>query len=67
MTRYEIGDDGRMVETPDPIAVPPGWSVIGQHGNTVAMAPGPTAAEMTGTSETERGEHDGSDRPGAGE
>lgn len=53
MTRYEIDGDGQMVETPDSTAVPPGWVVTGQHGNTVAMAPGPVAADLTAQSDTQ--------------
>ena len=53
-----------MVKQPE---LPPGWRVTGPSGEIVQQADGPTAAEMTGVSETERGDDDGSDRAGSGE
>lgn len=46
---------------------PAGWKVTEPDGFVVAMADGPTAANLTATSDTERSGDDGSDRSGSGE
>jgi hypothetical protein len=45
----------------------PGWRVTGPDGVTVQQAEGPTAANLTATSDSERSGDDGSDRSGSGE